>query len=119
MNQLLKLVLGRENTPMPDSEASPMQEPTRKASLPWWGSIAFILLGVVGSLGPDITPSRKLPDLTYYIPRYVLLALSIGFGLGAVRSVQRVDRIFGIAVLVVGSGMVAYIIRECWSIMGR
>jgi hypothetical protein len=104
---------------MPDSEVSPMQSPTRKASLPWRGFIAFILLGVVGSLGPDITPSRKWPDLAYYIPRYVMLALSIGFGLSAVRSKQRVDRVFGIAVVVVGGGMVAYIIRECWRIMSR
>jgi hypothetical protein len=73
---------------------------------------------VVGALGPDITPSRYWQDLDHYIPRYVLLALSIGFGFSAIRSGHRVDRVFGIAVLAVGGGMVAYIIRECLRIIG-
>ena len=81
--------------------------------------VAFILLAMVGSLGPDIAPSRYCPDLSYYIPRYILSALSIGFGLNARHSKHREDRLFGIAVLVVGGGVVAYIINECLHIMAR
>ncbi len=92
---------------------------SRRVSLPWRGSIALALLGVVGSLGPDIIPSRYWPDLAHYLPRYVLLAVSVGFALNAVRSKQRVDRVFGIAVLVVGGGLAVYIIRECLRITGQ
>ena len=104
---------------MPDSEVSPPHEPIRKESLSWRGLVAFTLLGSVGLFGPDLTPSSYWPDLSHYIPRYILLALSIGFGLHALHSEQREDRMLGIAVLVVGGGVVAYIINECLHIMGR
>lgn len=104
---------------MPDSQTPPMNDTPQRASLPWLGFIAFTLLGVVGALGPSITPSMKEPDPADYIPRYILLALSVGFSLHAIRSKQRVDRTFGIAVLVVGTGMVAYIVRECLRIINR
>jgi hypothetical protein len=71
-----------------------------------------------GAMGPDITPSPYWPDLDHYIPRYVILALSVGFGLNAVRSGHRVDRVLGIAVLIAGGYMVQYIIRECLRING-
>jgi hypothetical protein len=104
---------------MRETDAAAAQRATRRAEWPWWGSVAFALLGVVGALGPDITPSVYWPDLAYYVPRYVLLALSVGFALSAVRSGQRVDRVLGVAVLVVGGGMVAYVIGECLRIAGR
>jgi hypothetical protein len=81
--------------------------------------VAFILLALVGSLGPDFAPSRYRPDLSHYIPRYILLAPSLGFGLDALHSKQRVDRMFGIAVLVVGGGVVAYIINTCLHVISR
>jgi hypothetical protein len=112
-------MFGEGDAPMPESEAQPKQQPSQRMSWPALGVIAFILLGVAGALGPDITPNEKLPDPADYIPRYVLLALSVGFALHAVRSKQRVDRVFAIAVLVVGVGMVAYIIRECLRITNR
>jgi hypothetical protein len=92
----------------------PIPEPL----LPWRGCVAFGLLAVVGAMGPDITPSRYWPNLDHYIPRYVLLALSVGFGLSAVRSGRRLDRVFGIAVLVVGCGMVVHIASACLRITG-
>jgi hypothetical protein len=47
-----------------------------------------------------------------------LLALSVGFSISAVRSGQKTDRLLGIAVLVVGGAMVAYIAWACLSITG-
>lgn len=85
---------------------------------PWHGPTAFFLLAVVGSMGPDITPSRYYPELDHYIPRYVVLSLSVGFSISAVRSQLRIDRIFGIASLVTGGWMVMYIIRHCIRITG-
>ena len=85
----------------------------------WRGALAIMMLGVVGALGPDVTPSRYWPDPEHDIPRYVLLAPSIGFGLAAVRSGQRVDRLLGIAVLLVGGGLVLYIVTECLSVAAR
>ncbi|HEY1376962.1 MAG TPA: hypothetical protein VGF55_09215, partial [Gemmataceae bacterium] len=73
-----------------------------KPTIPWRGLVGFGLLALVGAMGPDITPSRYYPDLGHYVPRYVLLALGVGFGLSAVRRGGRVDRLIGIAVLVVG-----------------
>jgi hypothetical protein len=90
----------------------PTQALAPVTSCPWRGLLAFALLGLVGALGPDITPSRYWP-LDHYIPRYILLALSVGFGLSAVRSAQRMDKLLGISVVIVGGGMVAYIIRAC------
>ena len=81
--------------------------------------LAFVLLGMVGALGPDITPSPYWPDLDHYIPRYVLLALSVGLGVAAIGSPQRIDKVFGIAVVVAGGWMVVYIIAECIRIIRR
>jgi hypothetical protein len=89
-----------------------------KPVVPWRGLVAFGLLAVVGAMGPDITPSPYW-DLGHYIPRYVLLALSVGFGLNAVRRGGRVDRLIGVAVLVVGLVMVAHIVLYCLNVMGR
>jgi hypothetical protein len=96
-----------------------LSPPSRGGALSWRGPVAFALLGVVGALGPDITPSQHWPDLDHYIPRYVLLALSVGFGLSAVRYGHRVDRVFGIATVVVGGGLVVYIIKDCLNVLGR
>jgi hypothetical protein len=74
--------------------------------------LGFALLGVVGSLGSDIAPSWYIPELEHYIPRYILLALAVGSGLSAARSRQQIDRLLGIPVLVVGAGMVVYIIKS-------
>jgi hypothetical protein len=100
-----------EQAAAPPPARDPVQPPA--VAVPWRGLVAFGLLALVGAMGPDIAPSRYWPGLDHYIPRYVLLALGIGFGLSAVRSGQRVDRLFGIAVLVVGLGMVAYIAWAC------
>jgi hypothetical protein len=86
--------------------------------VPWRGLVAFGFLAAVGAMGPDIAPSHYWPDLDHYIPRYVLLALGIGFGLSAVRSGRRQDRLIGVVVLVVGLGMVAYIVRASFHITG-
>lgn len=102
----------------PPSAPDPAQPPAADVSVPRRGLVAFGLLAVVGAMGPDIAPSVYWPDLSHYIPRYVVLALSVGFGLSAVRSGRRLDRLFGIAVLVVGLGMVAYIVRACLRITG-
>ncbi len=109
---------GTEPTPSPCREAGPSQVPASDVPLPWRGAVAFGLLALVGAMGPDITPSRYSPELSHYIPRYVLLALSIGFGLGAVRSRLRADKVFGIAVVVAGCGLVAYIAHACLEISG-
>jgi len=103
---------------VPPASPHPPQPPAADVALPWRGLVAFGLLAVVGAMGPDITPSRYWPDLDHYIPRYVLLALSVGFGISAVRRGQRADRLLGIAVLVVGGYMVVYIIRACLRITG-
>ena len=84
----------------------------------WCGIAGFVLLAIVGGMGPDIAPSGYYPDLMHYIPLYVLLALSVGFGLSAVRSSRRVDRVFGIAVLTVGLYMVIYVVTECCKMIG-
>jgi hypothetical protein len=98
---------------MVDAEPAPNPSPASGPALPWRGLLAFALLAVVGSLGPDITPSRYWPDLDHYVPRYVLLTLSIGFAISAARSGLRVDRLLGLAVLLVGGGMAVYIARAC------
>ena len=104
---------------VPPTLSSPPDAPVprhRLASdmvLHWRGLLAFSLLGAVGVMGPDITPSQYF-DIYHYIPRYVLLALSIGFGLSAVRSGRRMDRLLGIAVLVVGGYLLEIIITSCW-----
>jgi hypothetical protein len=90
-----------------------------KSVVTWRGPAAFGLLALVGTMGPDITPSAYIPDLNHYIPRYVLLALSVGVGLSAVRRGGRGDRLIGVAVMVVGLGMVAHIVLYCLSILGR
>ena len=82
---------------VPPTLSSPPDAPVpghRLASdvvLHWRGLLAFSLLGALGVMGPDITPSQYF-DIYHYIPRYVLLALSIGFGLSAVRSGRRLGR---------------------------
>lgn len=82
---------------VPPTLSSPPDAPVprhRLASdvvLHWRGLLAFSLLGALGVMGPDITPSVYF-DIYHYIPRYVLLALSIGFGLSAVRSGHRLGR---------------------------
>jgi hypothetical protein len=88
-------------------------------TLPLRGLVAFALLAAVGLIGVDITPSRYFPNLDHYIPRYILLAQSVGFGLSAVRSRKRTDRLLGIAVLIVGSSMVNYIALDCLRIIRR
>lgn len=86
--------------------------------VPWRGIVAFALLAVVGALGPDITASRYW-ELDHYILRYIMLAFSVGFALSAIRTGRRVDRVFGIAVIVTGGGLVAYIIYDCLCILSR
>ncbi|HTK74442.1 MAG TPA: hypothetical protein VL371_04235 [Gemmataceae bacterium] len=86
---------------------------------PWRGLLAFALLGLVGMLGPDITPSSYIPELDHYVPRYVVLALSVGLAISAIRSRQRLDKLFGIAVVLVGGWMVAHIAMECIRILAR
>lgn len=93
--------------------ATPESAPARDAALPWRGLVAFGMLALVGSMGTDIAPSPYIPDLDHYIPRYVLLALAVGFGLSATRSHRREDRLCGIAVLVVGGYLVVYVARSC------
>lgn len=46
------------------------------------------------------------------------MALRVGLALGAVRSGSGVDRVLGIPVLLVGSGMVVYIVWACLCIIG-
>ena len=89
------------------------------ATWPWRGALAFALLAIVGALGPDIVPSPYWPNLNHYIPRYILLAVSVGFTVNAIRSRIRVDRVFGIAVVLVGGCMVVHIAMECLRIIGR
>lgn len=96
----------------PDSFQASKPVPT----IPWSGLLAFGILAVVGSMGPDITPSRYW-TINHYIPRYVLLALSIGFGLSALRSSQRLNRLLGIAVVAVSGVTVAYIVYNCLNIL--
>ncbi len=97
----------------PTPAASESVQPLTDAGLPWRGPVGFGLLVFVGGMGPDIAPSRYFPDLDHYIPRYILLALAIGFGLSAVRSGRRQDRVLGIAVLAVGGYLVVCIVRWC------
>src|SRR5262249_36320863 len=95
---------------------STSSQPLRaQLSLPWRGLAALAILFVVGAIGSDIIPTGKRPEINHYIPAIVLLALSVGFGLSAVRSRQRAERPLGIAVLTVGCGMVAYI---AWIYLG-
>ncbi len=107
-----------ESVATPPPAPAPAQPPAPDVAVPWRGLVAFGLLAVVGAMGPDIAPSGYWPDLDHYVPRYVLLALCVGFGLSAVRSGRGLDRPFGTAVLVVGGGMVAYIVRACLRITG-
>ena len=97
----------------PVANRDPIQPPVADAAPPWRGLIAFTLLAVVGAMGPDIAPSRYFPDLDHYIPRYIILALAVGFGLSAVRSRRRMDRLLGVPVLVIGGYLVVYIVRWC------
>ena len=90
-----------------------------KPAVSWRGMVAFGLLALVGAMGPDITPSSYWPNLDHYIRRYVLLGLSVGFGLSALRRGGRLDRLIGLAVLVVGLGMVAHIVLTCLNVMSR
>jgi hypothetical protein len=107
-----------EAEPATTPHPAPIHASTAGVDVQWRGLVAIGLLAVVGAMGPDITPSRYWPDLDHYIPRYVALALGIGFGLSAVRSGRRPERLIGVAVLVVGLGMVAYIIEACLRITG-
>ena len=77
-----------EVVPTPPDAPVPRHPLASDVVLHWRGLLAFSLLGAVGVMGPDITPSQYF-DIYHYIPRYVLLALSIGFGLSAVRSGRR------------------------------
>ena len=104
---------------MADVTTSPPAATRPKAKVPWRGVVAFALLGAVGSLGPDLTQARYLPNLDFYVRRYVLLALSIGFALSAVCSRVQLDRLIGIAVLVVGMALLTYIIDACLSLSGQ
>ena len=80
-----------EVVPTPPDAPVPGHRLASDVVLHWRGLLAFSLLGAVGVMGPDITPSQYF-DIYHYIPRYVLLALSIGFGLSAVRSARRLGR---------------------------
>ena len=77
-----------EIVPTPPDAPVPGHRLASDVVLHWRGLLAFSLLGAVGVMGPDITPSQYF-DIYHYIPRYVLLALSIGFGLSAVHSGRR------------------------------
>jgi hypothetical protein len=83
---------------------------SQSRAIPWKGLTAFVLLAFVGAFGSDITASPYYPNPDHYIPRYVLLAFSVGLGISAVRSSRRMDRLIGVAVLGVGISLVAYII---------
>jgi hypothetical protein len=48
-----------------------------------------------------------------------VLALSVGLALSAICSGQWLDKLFGIAVALVGGVMVAYIALECMRILAR
>ena len=101
------------------AQSSRAKTPIPSMTGPWRGLLAFALLSMVGAFGPDIAPSPYWPDLDHYIPRYVLLALSIGFGLAAIRSGERADRILGFAVVLGGGVVVVYIVGECQRILSR
>jgi hypothetical protein len=89
------------------------QPPAANTILPWRGLLGFILLAIVGAMGSDITPSRYYPDLVHYVPRYIILALAVGFGLSAVRSRQEMDLLLGMPVLFLGGFFVVYIVYWC------
>ncbi|MCE9532397.1 MAG: hypothetical protein K8T89_14945 [Planctomycetes bacterium] len=89
---------------------------TAKANenLRWRSLIGLALLGIVGVVGlisPYYLPSTYNPrhDWDHYLLRYALLAFAVGFGLSAVRSRERVERLLGTAVIVTGILLVAYI----------
>jgi hypothetical protein len=58
----------------------------------------------------QLTPSRYHGE-DHYIPRYILIAISLLLAVSAVRSGQRLDRVIGIAVLAVSGGLLIYIAR--------
>ncbi|WP_149111602.1 hypothetical protein [Limnoglobus roseus] len=64
----------------------------------------------MAALGPLLTPINWWPYSEYYVPKYVLLALSVGCGLRAVRSGWWGDRVCGLIALLVGGGTTAYIV---------
>jgi hypothetical protein len=89
-----------------------------KLIMSWRGLLAIGPFPLIAMMGPDLTPSRYF-GVEHYIPRYILLALSVGFGLNAIRRGTRADRLIGIAVLVVGVGLIGCVAWDCVSIIRR
>jgi hypothetical protein len=63
-------------------------------------------------VGYPLLPSSYYNDFEGYVPVFALLALSVGFGLSALRAGGKVDRIIGTAVFVVGLLFFAMAVRR-------
>jgi hypothetical protein len=104
---------------MTDPRERQLATPVSSYDTSWRGWLAFGLLVAVGALGPDISPSRYYPDLDHYLSRYILLALSVGCAIHAIRAGRRGDQLIGLGVLVAGLGLVAHVVRDSLRTLGR
>ena len=60
---------------------------SRPAPWPWRGVLALVCMFAHAMVGYPLLPSSYYNDFEGYVPVFVLLALSVGFGLGALHRV--------------------------------
>ncbi|CAN5322249.1 hypothetical protein BH11PLA2_BH11PLA2_00750 [soil metagenome] len=97
---------------------SVQMESKSTSEVPVVGLTAFACLAIVGSMGTDILPTQYYPDLIHYIPRYCVLAISVGCGISAIRSRNRMNRLLGYATTFVGLALTCRIVEFCLRING-
>src|SRR4051812_34076029 len=92
--------------------------PTASITVPWRGILAVGCLIVVAGLGPSLWASPYVDDFGEYVVRVAFLGIAVGAGVGGMRSRSRLDRILGIAAVLVGGGLAGLIAADCLRILG-
>ena len=86
-------------------------------SITWRGPLAFGLLTTVQAFGTSLFPNPYIREMEQFLAPAVILALSVGVGIDAVRSKARGDRVIGLAVIAVAGYFIISIAADCLRIL--
>jgi hypothetical protein len=94
------------------------EHPPAALPVPWRGAVALACLMVAAAFGPDLWPGSKAPGFGQRVVPVVFLAVAAGAGLNAMRSASPVDRVLGLAAVVIGVVLAAFVAADCLRILG-